>query len=76
MLLIIQFIKQIFSRINLSKKRYQYYSEAIRELGSGLMIAFSLTLFFEDRVVLYKFIAGVITAFSLWYIGSSLFERS
>ncbi len=75
MLSINQFTKQIFLRVNLSKNRYQYYSEAIRELGSGLLIAFALTLFIEDQVMLYKFVPGVFTALFLWYIGSRLFER-
>ena len=69
-------ISNISSKINILNDKFNYYSEGIRDVGSGLIVANLFAFFTDDSFGYEKFIQEGIISCLIWYIGGKLKERS
>lgn len=68
--------KKFIPEYKLTKKKYNFYMQSFRDVGSGFMVALLFALLADKTFEIYKFFVGLAMALSLWYIGSNLTERS
>ncbi len=68
-------LAKFIPKYQITKKKYRFLVEILRDVGSGAMVGLTFALFIDKQLGLHQFFIGFFTVMMVWYTGSELTKK-